>query len=106
MSVPKIAMPVPNTQTDASHQATALPGSRTARSRHATSTAMTAQPSTTMLVYLLNVAASSATKPASPASATSHRDPAPGRGTSAAGASAVTRTDPARLTLTGRADNV
>ena len=27
---------------------------------------MTAQPSTTMLVYLLNVAASSATKPASP----------------------------------------
>ena len=28
---------------------------------------MTAQPSTTTLVYLLNVAASSATKPASPA---------------------------------------
>ena len=66
MSVSKIAAPVPNTQTDASHQATALPGSRAARSRHAASTAMTAQPSTTMLVYLLNVAASSATKPASP----------------------------------------
>src|SRR5271166_1194569 len=66
MSVLKIATPAPNTQTDPSHQATALPGSRPAR-RHATSTAMTAQPSTTTLVYLLNVAASSATKPASPA---------------------------------------
>src|SRR5215472_885729 len=66
MSVLKTATPVPNTQTVASHQATARPGSRAAR-RHATSTAMTAQPSTTMLVYLLNVAASSATKPASPA---------------------------------------
>src|ERR1700683_4727950 len=66
MSVSKIATPTPNTQTDASHQATAPPGSRPPRSRHATSTAMTAQPSTTMLVYLLNVAASSATKPASP----------------------------------------
>ena len=67
MSVSKTATPAPNTQTDPSHQATALPGSRAARSRHATSTAVTAQPSTTMLVYLLNAAASSATKPASPA---------------------------------------
>src|SRR5580704_896694 len=67
MSVLKIATPVPKTKTDASHQATALPDSRAGRSRHATSTATTAQPSTTMLVYLLNVAASSATKPASPA---------------------------------------
>src|SRR5215471_7365383 len=66
MSVLKIATPTMKTQTDASHQATALPGSRAARSRHATSTATTAQPSTTMLVYRLNVAASSATKPASP----------------------------------------
>src|SRR5215831_11499079 len=66
MSVLKIATPAPNTQADASHQATTRPGSRTARSRHAASTAMTAQPSTTMLVYLLNVATSSATKPASP----------------------------------------
>src|SRR5215469_8161327 len=67
MSALKTRTPAPNTQTDADHQATALPGSRTARSRHATSTAMTAQPSTTTLVYLLNVAASSAMKPASPA---------------------------------------
>ena len=67
MSVLKTATPTPNAPTDASHQATALPGSRPARSRHAASTAMTAQPSTTMLVYRLNVAASSATKPASPA---------------------------------------
>ena len=67
MSVLKIATPAPKAQTDASHQVTVLPGSRAARSRHATSTAMTAQPSTTTLVYLLNVAASSATKPASPA---------------------------------------
>src|SRR5215831_1770156 len=66
MSVLKTRTPAPNTQTEASHQATALPGSRAARSRHATSTAMTAQASTTTLVYLLNVAASSATKPASP----------------------------------------
>ena len=66
MSVSKTATPAPNTQTDASHQATALPGSRPARSRRATSTAMTAQPSTTMLVYRLNVAASSAANPASP----------------------------------------
>src|ERR1022692_844899 len=66
MSVLKIAAPVPKTHTDASHQATARPGSRAARSRHAMSTAMTAQPGTTMLVYLLNVAASSATKAASP----------------------------------------
>ena len=63
----KTATPAPNTPADASHQATALPGSRPARSRHATSTAMTAQPSTTMLVYRLNAAASSAANPASPA---------------------------------------
>ena len=67
MSVLKVATPAPNTQADPSHQATARPGSRPARRRHATSTAMTARPNTTMLVYLLNVAASSATKPASPA---------------------------------------
>ena len=66
MSVLKVATPVPDTQTDPSHQATVLPGSRPARGCHATSTAMTAQPSTTMLVCRLNVAASSATKPASP----------------------------------------
>src|SRR5262249_16015233 len=66
MSVLKIATPATKTPTEASHQATALPGSRAARRRHATSTATTAQPSTTMLVYLLNVAASSATNPASP----------------------------------------
>src|SRR6266851_2252709 len=34
-----------------------LPGSRAVRNGHAASTAMTAQPSTAMLVYLLNVAA-------------------------------------------------
>src|ERR1700749_689927 len=67
MSVSKTATATPNPPTDASHQATALPGSRPARSLHATSTAMTAQPSTTMLVYRLNVAASTAPKPASPA---------------------------------------
>src|ERR1017187_7992293 len=67
MSVSKTATPVPNTLSEASHQATAQPGSRPARSRHTTSTAMTAQPSTTTLVYRLNVAISSATNPASPA---------------------------------------
>src|SRR5215467_14530677 len=67
MSALKIAAPMPDRHTDASHQATALPGSRQARDRQATSAVMTAQPSTTMLVYLLNVAASSATKPPSPA---------------------------------------
>src|SRR5215475_4473664 len=67
MSALKITAPIPNRHTDASHQATALPGSREARHRQATSAVMTAQPSTTILVYLLNVAASSATKPPSPA---------------------------------------
>src|SRR5690349_2438330 len=67
MSVLKIATPTPNTPTDASHQATALAGSRAARSRQATSTATTAQPSTATLVYRLNVAAS--TESAEPAPA-------------------------------------
>src|SRR6476469_10678806 len=65
MSVSKTARPAQNTTTEASHQATALPGSRTAR-RHTTSTVITAQASTTMLVYRLNVAASSAIKLATP----------------------------------------
>ena len=46
----KRATPAANTATEPSHQASAVPGSRAARTRHATITATTAHPSTTMSV--------------------------------------------------------
>jgi len=60
------APPAPNSATEPSHTASAR-GGRLAGRRHRTAiTASTAQPSTTMLVYRVNTAASMARNPSSP----------------------------------------